>query len=290
MTTIYNDYPLVSILMTAYNREKYIAEAIGSVLESDYQNFELIIVDDKSIDNTVAIAKEYQKKSDKIKVFINDVNLGDYKNRNKAATYANGEYLMHVDSDDTIYRDAISNAIKSMQMYPEKSFGMCHLIEGIQPFYLNPQEAVVKHFFEKAFLYLGPGGTIIKREYFKFINHFPEEYGPANDMYFNLKAVCGDGIVMLPFKIIFYRRHDSQEINNRYVYLYQNYNYMKDALSKLPLPISDKQKTWLSLKNKRRFLINIAQYYFKTLDLQKTIQAIKKTNYGFKDALAGIFH
>ena len=51
--------PLISVLMTAYNREKYIGPAIESVLASTYTNFELIIVDDGSIDDTVDIAKKY---------------------------------------------------------------------------------------------------------------------------------------------------------------------------------------------------------------------------------------
>ena len=55
--------PLVSVLMTAYNRELYIAEAIESVLAQDYQNYELIIVDDCSTDHTVEIANSYQKNS-----------------------------------------------------------------------------------------------------------------------------------------------------------------------------------------------------------------------------------
>ena len=54
-----NNAVLVSVLMTAYNREKYIGEAIESVLSSTYENFELIITDDCSIDRTVSIAKEY---------------------------------------------------------------------------------------------------------------------------------------------------------------------------------------------------------------------------------------
>ena len=54
------EQPLVSVLMTAYNREKYIAEAIESVLASTCKNFELIIVDDCSADNTVAIARGYE--------------------------------------------------------------------------------------------------------------------------------------------------------------------------------------------------------------------------------------
>lgn len=64
--------PLLSVLMTAFNREKYIAEAIESVLASTYTNFELIIVDDCSKDNTVNIAKSYEQKDQRVKVYINE--------------------------------------------------------------------------------------------------------------------------------------------------------------------------------------------------------------------------
>jgi glycosyltransferase involved in cell wall biosynthesis len=80
--------PIVSVLMTSFNREKYIAEAIESVLASTYKDFELIIVDDVSTDATVAIAEKYAKQDGRIKVYKNQNNLGDYKNRNRAASYA----------------------------------------------------------------------------------------------------------------------------------------------------------------------------------------------------------
>ena len=100
MTDILSDMPLVSILMTSYNREKYIHEAIESVLASTYKNFELIIVDDGSTDSTLQIAYAYAKKNERIRVYNNEKNLGDYPNRNKAASYASGEYMMFVDSDE----------------------------------------------------------------------------------------------------------------------------------------------------------------------------------------------
>ncbi|MBN2572301.1 MAG: glycosyltransferase family 2 protein, partial [Ignavibacteriales bacterium] len=84
------DTPLVSVLMTVYNREKYISEAIESVIKSTFKNWELIIVDDQSKDNSFEIAKCYENKDERIRVFINDKNLGDYPNRNKAASYARG--------------------------------------------------------------------------------------------------------------------------------------------------------------------------------------------------------
>src|ERR1700748_2916719 len=95
--------PLVSVLMTAYNREKYIEEAIESVLASSYTNLELIIVDDCSKDNTVEIARSYEARDPRVKVFINEKNLGDYPNRNRAASLAKGEYIKYVDSDDVMF-------------------------------------------------------------------------------------------------------------------------------------------------------------------------------------------
>jgi glycosyltransferase involved in cell wall biosynthesis len=73
-----NNELLISVLMTAFNREKYIGYAIESVLASTYEDFELIIVDDCSTDSTVQIARRYELKDSRIKVFENTVNLGDY--------------------------------------------------------------------------------------------------------------------------------------------------------------------------------------------------------------------
>ena len=92
--------PLVSVLMTAYNREKYIGLAIESILESTYSFFELIIVDDFSRDKTLSIAKSYEKIDSRIKVYQNSQNLGDYFNRNQVAKFAVGKYLKYIDADD----------------------------------------------------------------------------------------------------------------------------------------------------------------------------------------------
>src|SRR6185369_13268101 len=75
--------PAVSVLMTAYNREKYVAAAIESVLAQRFTDFELIVVDDRSSDRTLEIAKEYEARDSRVRVFANERNLGDYPNRNR---------------------------------------------------------------------------------------------------------------------------------------------------------------------------------------------------------------
>ncbi|MGN6475677.1 MAG: glycosyltransferase family 2 protein, partial [Flavipsychrobacter sp.] len=136
--------PLVSVLMTSYCREKYIANAIESVLASTYVNFELIIVDDGSTDKTVEIAQSYAAKDKRIKFFVNEKNLGDYPNRNRAASLASGKYLKYVDSDDYIYPHGLQVLVSMMEANPEAGWGLCSLIQDIRqpfPLLLSPKEA-----------------------------------------------------------------------------------------------------------------------------------------------------
>lgn len=283
------EQPLVSVLMTAYNREQFIAEAIESVINSTYQNWELIIVDDGSKDNTVAIAKGYKTKDGRIKLFINEKNLGDYPNRNRAASYANGEYIMFCDSDDTLLPDSIKRLLAIIDKTNDFNFAM-YWPHSNDTFTLAPEEALRKHFFEKQFLYIGPGGTFIRRSFFNSIGGYPEKYGPANDMYFNLKAACNSAVLLIPFELVFYRRHDGQEINNRFSYMYNNYGYMRDALDELPLPFSDSEIDWLKKKNKRRFSVHLINHLRRTRNLKKTKEAFTKASFSIKDLLVGFLY
>lgn len=274
--------------MTAYNREQFIAEAIESVLNNSYRNIELIVVDDGSIDKTIEIAKGYEQSDSRVKVYINQKNLGDYPNRNKAATYATGEFMMYVDSDDKLNADTINKIFSSVSDITTLNFAM-YWSHSNETFSLNSNEALTKHFFEKQFLYMGPGGTFIRRSFFNSIGSYPEKYGPANDMYFNLKACCFSSIHLFPFEFIYYRIHAGQEINNTYSYLYNNYKYMRDALNELPIPFEKGKIKWFIKKNKRRFVVNLFLYFMKTFNFQKTVQAWKKADFNLKFLLEGVF-
>ena len=91
---------LVSIITPCYNSEKFIEECITSVLNQSYQNWEMLIVDDNSSDNSSILIKSYSKQDDRIKpIFLND-NLGPAMARNKAISIAKGKYIAFLDSDD----------------------------------------------------------------------------------------------------------------------------------------------------------------------------------------------
>lgn len=279
---------LVSILMTAYNREQFITEAIESVLASTYKNWELIITDDCSVDNTFNIAASYQQNDKRIKVYRNTRNLGDYPNRNKAASYASGELLMSVDSDDLLLPETILKCVLLFKQHPTASFGIYYPY-GKEVEVLSAHQTINRHFFNTPILLIGPGGSIIKKSYFDSIGGFPVKYGPANDGYYNLKAASNTDTLLIPFEFIFYRRHEGQEINNKYGYLANNYLYLNDALNEINLPITNEAKKYLVKKSKRRFLINLLKFYLKSKDYRKTKLALDSTNFKLKDVLVAVF-
>lgn len=92
--------PLVSIIMPAYNCEKYIEKAINSVIRQTYKQWELIIVDDCSNDRTVNHIEVLSKLDTRIKFYKNDCNIGVSETRNKAISLANGNWIAFLDSDD----------------------------------------------------------------------------------------------------------------------------------------------------------------------------------------------
>ena len=107
---------LVSIIMPAYNAEKYIEEAIQSVLKQTYTNWELIIVNDCSTDKTEQIIKKYQEQDQRIRLCSLTKNQGVANARNTAIKNAVGRYLAFLDSDDIWLHEKLEKQIDFMKV------------------------------------------------------------------------------------------------------------------------------------------------------------------------------
>ena len=106
---------LVSIITPSYNSAKYIAETVQSVQNQTFSNWEMIIVDDCSSDNTEEIIIEIQKTDSRIKFYKLDQNSGSGIARNKGIEQATGDYMTFIDSDDIWFPDFIKNSIEAIQ-------------------------------------------------------------------------------------------------------------------------------------------------------------------------------
>lgn len=108
--------PFVSVFIPVYNSEKYIGEAIESILNQTYRNFELIIVDDGSTDNTIQVINKYT--DNRIRVVQNKKNMGIPYTRNIGLNEARGKYLVLMDADDISYPTRIETQVNYMENNP----------------------------------------------------------------------------------------------------------------------------------------------------------------------------
>lgn len=232
--------PLVSVLMTAYNREKYVAAAIESVLASTYTNFELIIVDDGSKDKTIDIIKYYALKDARVKIYINNHNLGDYPNRNKAAAYATGKYLKYVDADDYIYPFGLMVLVSMMEANPEAAWGLCSLPQIVeQPFpcLLTPREAYLHNFFGPGLFYKAPLSSIIKREVFEAVNGF-QPLRMVGDFEMWHRLALNYPVLLMPDGVVWCREHNERELNHYRKFITQYEEIQFEYLSHPDCPLN----------------------------------------------------
>lgn len=112
----------VSVIITSYNYEKYIKEAIDSVLNQTFQDFELIIIDDASTDSSYQIISEYAAKNDKIKVIRNTENQGLVCSLQMAILSASGNWIAILESDDVWNLDYLEKKIDISKQYSSVGF------------------------------------------------------------------------------------------------------------------------------------------------------------------------
>lgn len=108
----------LSVVMPTYDDEKYLPEAVNAILSQSFQDFELIIVNDCSPDNSDAIIKEFMKQDKRIRYFVNETNQGCVKSANRGFHEARGEYLFAASSDDKILPGFFEKTISQLTSNP----------------------------------------------------------------------------------------------------------------------------------------------------------------------------
>jgi glycosyltransferase involved in cell wall biosynthesis len=111
--------PKVSVVMSVYNAELYLREAIESVLKQTYEDFEFIIVDDGSTDSSNATLEIYAKEDRRIRLVQNACNQGLIRSLNKVLKLTNGEYIARQDADDISLPQRLAFQVQFMDQHPE---------------------------------------------------------------------------------------------------------------------------------------------------------------------------
>ena len=208
-----NNNPPISVLMPAYNAEEYIAEAIESILNQTFKDYEFIIVDDCSTDNTWQIIKKYIKKDSRIKAHKNEKNLGIAGNRNKLISMAKGDYIIWQDADDISMPYRLEKQYKFMEENPEVGI----LGGWLQFFNKNGNLSVRKYATDdkvlrrKIFIYspVAQPAAIIRKKLLDEVGKYDLKYPPAEDIDMSFRIGVKCKFANLPEIIIKYRENNN---------------------------------------------------------------------------------
>lgn len=178
--------PLVSVLMPAFNAEKYIGQAIESILNQSFKDFELIIADDYSTDNTWKIIEKYVKRDKRIKAIKNKKNLYIAGNRNKLIKLAQGKYIAWQDADDISLPKRIEHQYEFMEKYP--SVG---IVGGYLQFFDDKGNSSIRKYalddktLRKYIFRFSPvaqPSAMIRKRCFDEFGYYNLKYPPAEDI------------------------------------------------------------------------------------------------------------
>lgn len=186
----------ISIIIPAYNAEKYISESLETILSQSYKNLEIIIINDGSKDNTQKVLEEYESKYPNIKV-INKQNEGVSRARNDGLDIATGDYIGFVDSDDQVEPEMFERLIENAEKYDcdishcgyklIRPDGMTFDFYGTYNLKQQDNYEGIKDLLEGKIVEPGIWNKLFKRELLEGIR-FPENIRFNEDLYFCVLA------------------------------------------------------------------------------------------------------
>jgi glycosyltransferase involved in cell wall biosynthesis len=213
--------PTVSVIMPAYNAARFIDRTIESVLNQTFTDFELLIIDDGSIDKTLEIANQYALGDRRIKVF-SQVNQGVSAARNHGVKLAKGNLIAFLDADDIWFADKLAAHIEHFAANPNLAVSFARVefmsIEGKPTGQISTSRLI--NLQPQDFLYENPTTTmsnlIARTEVFSLVGGFAEDMSYSEDLEWLFRVICHNRKDNLPWQIeginrilIFYRASPS---------------------------------------------------------------------------------
>jgi glycosyltransferase involved in cell wall biosynthesis len=223
MKTIRNQ-PLVSVCIPTYNAEKTVVDTVQSILNQTYQNLEIIVVDNASTDNTLAILQQF--KDQRIKIYTNSKNIGGERNWSRCIGLTSGEYIAIFHADDLYKPDMVKKQVQAFQDNPSVGavFTMANRInergEVLGGGILLPAKLREKriYYFHEIFIsilgnlnFLRCPSAMVRSEIYKELAPFNiERFGTSADLDMWLRILERRPIAILDEKLMSHRISDTQ--------------------------------------------------------------------------------
>jgi glycosyltransferase involved in cell wall biosynthesis len=204
------DFPLVSVVLGTYNGEAYLEEQLRSVLAQTYPVLEIIAIDDGSSDGTVAILRGWAIRDPRIRVVVNERNLGFIRNFEKGCSLAAGRYIALCDQDDYWFPEKVEQMVRAIGPYPMVYCDSELCGDDLRPLGRRISDLVHYQSFDDCrqlcvFSRMYGHATLITRELFAKASPFLEEV--PHDGWLAYHATLYGGVRYLPEVLVKYRQH-----------------------------------------------------------------------------------
>lgn len=207
--------PKVSVLMSVYNGEKFLEETMDSILSQTCQDWECIVIDDCSTDNTPVILAQYARRDKRICVYRNEHNQKLPASLNRALQLAKGTYIVRMDADDVCRRDRLEKQVAFMEKNPDLNISCCRLMalvgDDVFPTVLQRREE--PEMVKALFLFFNPiihPGVIARRAVMKKFG-YRKEFTCTEDFDLWCRMICaGEKIAIQGDYLLLYRIHEKQ--------------------------------------------------------------------------------
>lgn len=220
-----NNSPLITVIITAYNHEKYIRDSINSVLNQTFQDFEIIVINDGSTDNTSKVIQGIiQENNHKITFIDNPYNVRPKFSENQGLKIAKGKYIAWNDGDDLWHPNKLA---KQMEIFFEDKTNEIHVVYSLGE-NLNENPAryrrkiegkdVKKDFFKQMFhsAFFLKISMIVRKEVYDNLGFLNEKYQLCGDYEYMLRmAANGYKFKMVNQSLVYHRIHENNETINR---------------------------------------------------------------------------
>ncbi len=205
--------PLVSVVMPAYNSDMYISAAIESIINQTYHNWELIVVNDCSADQTSNIAERFARQNSKIRIAYNKKNLGVACTMNHGIDLAQGKYVARLDADDWSYPDRLEKQVDFLEKHKDIVLlgGSMNICDGSLNKVDERRYATADEEIRKRILYFNQfcsSAIMVRRSTAIAVGGY-ENYRCASDYDFVLKVGLKGTIANLNDTLVKYRIHKS---------------------------------------------------------------------------------
>jgi glycosyltransferase involved in cell wall biosynthesis len=260
------EQPLFTVATITYNSSKWVRQAIESVLSSSYTDFEYIILDDCSSDDTWEIVQQYQ--DNRIVAFRNEFNIREYPNRNKVLQHAKGKYILYIDGDDILYKNTLRNLAEYISAFPtaEMIWGVLTPLNkyAVLPYLFEPVQTIkLLYDYSNYIGLIGFTETLFSVEALKRAGGFSNKFA-IGDIYIRKTLALTCKVLFVPLGFGYWRSTPGQASSK----LSLNYRSTIEAMEIDMLIIND-PKNPLSIDE-----LALLQVYLKSSFLRRLIKVV----------------